>query len=136
MQLLGLEQSWTLILDDALANSFIAPGTDDIKDDHQLTCKSCFLNLWYMLLKCYHLVNSKIYYRFNQWECGIFWVGAVFKWFFLMLYYNWYLSATVKQLVFYLEGKFYHPYYRYQIFFKYATYLVIAKNLKEPGTYL
>ncbi|KAF3499638.1 hypothetical protein F2Q69_00044309 [Brassica cretica] len=28
---------WTLILDDELANSFISPVTDDIKDDHQLT---------------------------------------------------------------------------------------------------
>ena len=38
-QLLSLEEPWTLILDDVLANSFIAPLTDDIKDDHQLTCK-------------------------------------------------------------------------------------------------
>ncbi|KAG7551520.1 Zinc finger ZPR1-type [Arabidopsis thaliana x Arabidopsis arenosa] len=36
-KLLSLEQPWTLILDDELANSFIAPVTDDIKDDHQLT---------------------------------------------------------------------------------------------------
>ncbi|XP_052298250.1 uncharacterized protein LOC102629443 isoform X2 [Citrus sinensis] len=36
-KLLSVEESWTLILDDALANSFIAPVTDDIKDDHQLT---------------------------------------------------------------------------------------------------
>lgn len=28
-----------MILDDALANSFVAPATDDIQDDHQLTCK-------------------------------------------------------------------------------------------------
>ncbi|KAL5577603.1 hypothetical protein UlMin_019302 [Ulmus minor] len=35
-KLLSLEEPWTLILDDALANSFIAPATDDIKDDHQL----------------------------------------------------------------------------------------------------
>lgn len=39
MQLLSLEEPWTLIIDDALANSFVAPTTDDIKDDHQLTCK-------------------------------------------------------------------------------------------------
>jgi len=39
LQLLSFEQPWTLILDDELANSFIAPVTDDIKDDHQLTCK-------------------------------------------------------------------------------------------------
>lgn len=39
MQLLCLEEPWTLILDDALANSFVAPATDDIKDDHQLMCK-------------------------------------------------------------------------------------------------
>ncbi|KAL7599082.1 hypothetical protein Lser_V15G22227 [Lactuca serriola] len=31
-----IEEPWTLILDDALANSFIAPTTDDIKDDFQL----------------------------------------------------------------------------------------------------
>ncbi|KAK3433754.1 zinc finger protein ZPR1 [Eucalyptus grandis] len=36
-KLLSLEDHWTLVLDDALANSFIAPITDDIKDDHQLT---------------------------------------------------------------------------------------------------
>ncbi|KAF3451100.1 hypothetical protein FNV43_RR07189 [Rhamnella rubrinervis] len=36
-KLLTLEGPWTLILDDALANSFIAPMIDDIKDDHQLT---------------------------------------------------------------------------------------------------
>ncbi|KAG7610035.1 Zinc finger ZPR1-type [Arabidopsis suecica] len=36
-KLLSFEQPWTLILDDELANSFIAPVTDDIKDDHQLT---------------------------------------------------------------------------------------------------
>ncbi|KAG5553918.1 hypothetical protein RHGRI_011702 [Rhododendron griersonianum] len=35
--LLSLEEPWTLILDDALANSFVAPATDDIQDDHQLT---------------------------------------------------------------------------------------------------
>ncbi|KAI3717161.1 hypothetical protein L1987_68583 [Smallanthus sonchifolius] len=38
IKLLNIEEPWTLILDDALANSFIAPATDDIKDDHQLTC--------------------------------------------------------------------------------------------------
>ncbi|KAI6703086.1 hypothetical protein NL676_012222 [Syzygium grande] len=36
-KLLSLEDHWTVVLDDALANSFIAPITDDIKDDHQLT---------------------------------------------------------------------------------------------------
>ncbi|KAE9455601.1 hypothetical protein C3L33_12491, partial [Rhododendron williamsianum] len=36
-KLLSLEEPWTLILDDALANSFVAPATDDIQDDHQLT---------------------------------------------------------------------------------------------------
>ncbi|GAA0148743.1 hypothetical protein LIER_08101 [Lithospermum erythrorhizon] len=41
-KLLSLEEPWTLIIDDALANSFIAPAADDIKDDHQLTCKSLF----------------------------------------------------------------------------------------------
>ncbi|CAL1352629.1 unnamed protein product [Linum trigynum] len=37
IKLLNLEKPWTLILDDALANSFIAPATDDIKEDQQLT---------------------------------------------------------------------------------------------------
>ncbi|PSR87628.1 Zinc finger protein [Actinidia chinensis var. chinensis] len=36
-KLLSVEETWTLIIDDALANSFVAPATDDIKDDHQLT---------------------------------------------------------------------------------------------------
>ncbi|XP_059625151.1 uncharacterized protein LOC132268317 [Cornus florida] len=36
-KLLSLEAPWTLIIDDALANSFVAPVTDDIKDDYQLT---------------------------------------------------------------------------------------------------
>jgi zinc finger protein len=35
-KLLSLDEAWTLILDDALANSFVAPVTDDLKDDHQL----------------------------------------------------------------------------------------------------
>ncbi|KAA8544772.1 hypothetical protein F0562_019524 [Nyssa sinensis] len=38
-KLLSVEEPWTLIMDDALANSFVAPATDDIKDDHQLTCE-------------------------------------------------------------------------------------------------
>ncbi|KAI3824397.1 hypothetical protein L1987_05859 [Smallanthus sonchifolius] len=37
IKLLNIEEPWTLILDDALTNSFIAPATDNIKDDHQLT---------------------------------------------------------------------------------------------------
>nr|GEU58927.1 zinc finger protein ZPR1-like [Tanacetum cinerariifolium] len=37
IKLLSLEEPWTLILDDALANSYIAPACDDIKDDHQLS---------------------------------------------------------------------------------------------------
>lgn len=36
-KLLSLKQPWTLIIDDALANSFVAPATDDLKDDKQLT---------------------------------------------------------------------------------------------------
>ncbi|GMI93030.1 hypothetical protein like AT5G37340 [Hibiscus trionum] len=36
IKILSMAEPWTLILDDALANSFIAPATDDIKDDHQL----------------------------------------------------------------------------------------------------
>ncbi|XP_061351546.1 uncharacterized protein LOC133296557 [Gastrolobium bilobum] len=35
-KLLSLEEPWTLILDDALANSFVAPVTADLKDDNQL----------------------------------------------------------------------------------------------------
>ncbi|RZB42067.1 Zinc finger protein ZPR1 isoform B [Glycine soja] len=42
-KLLSLEEAWTLILDDALANSFVAPATDDLKEDNQLSCK--FSNL-------------------------------------------------------------------------------------------
>ncbi|VAH39425.1 unnamed protein product [Triticum turgidum subsp. durum] len=36
-KLLNLEEPWTLILDDALAASFIAPATDSLEDDKQLT---------------------------------------------------------------------------------------------------
>ncbi|KAG4908966.1 hypothetical protein AAZX31_20G020300 [Glycine max] len=36
-KLLSLEEAWTLILDDALANSFVAPATDDLKEDNQLS---------------------------------------------------------------------------------------------------
>ncbi|CAA3017111.1 zinc finger ZPR1-like isoform X1 [Olea europaea subsp. europaea] len=36
-KLRSLEEPWTLIIDDALSNSFISPATDDIKDDNQLT---------------------------------------------------------------------------------------------------
>ncbi|XP_040869057.1 zinc finger protein ZPR1 isoform X2 [Glycine max] len=39
-KLLSLEEAWTLILDDALANSFVAPATDDLKEDNQLSCHS------------------------------------------------------------------------------------------------
>ncbi|WCJ25151.1 ZPR1 zinc-finger domain protein [Euphorbia peplus] len=35
-KLLSVEEPWNLILEDGLANSFIAPVTDDIKDDQQL----------------------------------------------------------------------------------------------------
>lgn len=35
-KLLSVEEPWTLIIDDALANSFVAPVTDDLQDDHQL----------------------------------------------------------------------------------------------------
>ncbi|KAL2906561.1 Zinc finger protein ZPR1 [Bienertia sinuspersici] len=35
-KLLRLEEPWTLILDDALANSFVAPITDDFENDSQL----------------------------------------------------------------------------------------------------
>ncbi|XP_042502646.1 zinc finger protein ZPR1 homolog [Macadamia integrifolia] len=36
-KLLSLEEPWTLIIDDALANSFVAPITDALENDHQLT---------------------------------------------------------------------------------------------------
>ncbi|KAL6996496.1 hypothetical protein U1Q18_006628 [Sarracenia purpurea var. burkii] len=36
-KLLSVEEPWTLIIDDALANSFVTPATDDVKDDYQLT---------------------------------------------------------------------------------------------------
>ena len=38
-QLKRIEEPWTLILDDALSNSFVAPVTDEMKDDAQLSCK-------------------------------------------------------------------------------------------------
>jgi len=38
-QLLSLQEPWTLILDDALAASFVAPATDSLEDDNQLTSK-------------------------------------------------------------------------------------------------
>lgn len=34
--LLALERPWTLILEDPLANSFIAPATDDPANDHKV----------------------------------------------------------------------------------------------------
>ncbi|CAL5364138.1 unnamed protein product [Camellia sinensis] len=34
-KLLSVEDPWTLIIDDALANSFVTPATDDVKDDHR-----------------------------------------------------------------------------------------------------
>jgi zinc finger protein len=37
LQLLRVEEPWTLELDDALASSFIAPATDRFEDDKQLT---------------------------------------------------------------------------------------------------
>ncbi len=46
LQLLRVEEPWTLELDDALANSFIAPATDRSEDDKQLTC----LSLWLLFL--------------------------------------------------------------------------------------
>ena len=36
--MLNGEEQFTLILDDALANSFIAPATDDFENDTQLSC--------------------------------------------------------------------------------------------------
>lgn len=36
LKILELEEPWTLILDDALASSFVSPVTDDMKDDKQL----------------------------------------------------------------------------------------------------
>jgi len=36
-KLLSLQEPWTLILDDALAASFVAPATDSLEDDNQLT---------------------------------------------------------------------------------------------------
>ncbi|XP_021754038.1 zinc finger protein ZPR1-like [Chenopodium quinoa] len=35
-KLLSLKEPWTLIIDDALANSFVAPATDDFENDDQL----------------------------------------------------------------------------------------------------
>ena len=61
-QLLNVEEPWTLILDDALANSFIAPATDDIKDDHQLSCE------FFSLLSCQvHCLVQKVHYDRSIW---------------------------------------------------------------------
>lgn len=38
-QLLSLQEPWTLIIDDGLAASFVAPATDSLEDDNQLTSK-------------------------------------------------------------------------------------------------
>jgi hypothetical protein len=38
-QLLSLQEAWTLIIDDGLAASFVAPTTDSLEDDSQLTSK-------------------------------------------------------------------------------------------------
>ena len=58
LQLLSLEEPWTLILDDALANSFIAPVTEDIKDDHQLTCKFWFIEIFVYSVNTIYLVPT------------------------------------------------------------------------------
>ena len=39
VQLLELEEPWTLILDDAMASSFVSPITDVMEDDKQLVGK-------------------------------------------------------------------------------------------------
>ncbi|CAM6117688.1 unnamed protein product [Calypogeia fissa] len=44
-KLLDVEEEWTLILDDALANSFIAPATDDYEADTQLTTEE-YVRTW------------------------------------------------------------------------------------------
>eukprot|EP00267_Zea_mays_P036889 XP_008673863.1 zinc finger protein ZPR1 homolog [Zea mays] len=36
-KLLSLQEAWTLIIDDGLAASFVAPATDSLEDDSQLT---------------------------------------------------------------------------------------------------
>ena len=55
LQLLSIEEPWTLIIDNALANSFVAPATDDIKDDKQLKCKS--LNVVSLLILFFYIVS-------------------------------------------------------------------------------
>lgn len=60
LQLLSLEEPWTLILDDALANSFVAPVTEDIKDDLQLACKFWFLIKLLYIFVC-ALFFNKLY---------------------------------------------------------------------------
>lgn len=37
LQLLNMEEPWTLIIDDALSSSFVSPPSDAIEDDHQLS---------------------------------------------------------------------------------------------------
>ncbi|KAL9276855.1 hypothetical protein ACSQ67_025596 [Phaseolus vulgaris] len=50
---LSLEEPWTLILDDALANSFVAPAIDDPKEDNQLACKisNSYIKLYFERIK-------------------------------------------------------------------------------------
>lgn len=50
VQLLDVEEELTLVLDDALAKSFIASATDDYEADCQLTSE--FLSLNGVLSKC------------------------------------------------------------------------------------
>jgi len=45
VQLLELEKPWTLILDDAMASSFVSPITDAMEDDKQLVGKLLGLGL-------------------------------------------------------------------------------------------
>lgn len=39
LQLLSLKKPWTLIIDDALAGSFISPAADSFEEDHKLVGK-------------------------------------------------------------------------------------------------
>uniref|UniRef100_A0A0E0AWH4 Zinc finger ZPR1-type domain-containing protein n=1 Tax=Oryza glumipatula TaxID=40148 RepID=A0A0E0AWH4_9ORYZ len=44
-KLLSLQEPWTLIIDDGLAASFVAPATDSLEDDNQLTIEE-YVRSW------------------------------------------------------------------------------------------
>lgn len=68
LQLLSVEEPWTLILDDALANSFVAPVTDNISEDHQLTCKSFSLEMLKIQKRLQIICKSEMTFRHSEYS--------------------------------------------------------------------